>query len=77
MIEEMEMKVRNTLQEVYFSSTSPPPISLQCTDENGGMVETREVVNTLRSSAGLSEEGRKRALQGELVGLLGRKSATA
>ncbi|GAA6044041.1 hypothetical protein JCM8097_001385 [Rhodosporidiobolus ruineniae] len=58
LVEDMEIKMRNLLGEVYFS-------------------KTKDILSTLRSSAGFGEQAKHRALQGELVGLLkGRKVAT-
>ncbi|KAM0755075.1 F-actin capping protein beta subunit [Meredithblackwellia eburnea MCA 4105] len=54
-VESMEIKMRNLLQDVYFS-------------------KTKDIVNTLRSSSGLSEARKRNALQGELVGLLGMRN---
>ncbi|KAL8280121.1 hypothetical protein RQP46_007451 [Phenoliferia psychrophenolica] len=57
-IEGMEIKMRNLLQDVYFS-------------------KTKDVVSSLRSSAGFAEGKKRNALQGELVGLLRGKAAAA
>ncbi|POY74734.1 hypothetical protein BMF94_2210 [Rhodotorula taiwanensis] len=58
LVEDMELKMRNLLQEVYFS-------------------KTKDILGSLRSQAGLNEQNKFRAVQGELVGLLkGRKVAT-
>ncbi|GAA5993093.1 hypothetical protein JCM11641_003024, partial [Rhodosporidiobolus odoratus] len=55
LVEDMEIKMRNLLGEVYFS-------------------KTKDILSTLRSTAGFGEQAKQRALQGELVGLLkGRK----
>lgn len=55
----MEIKMRNLLQEVYFS-------------------KTKDIVSSLRSSAGFAQANQRKALQGELVGLLrGRAAAPA
>ncbi|SGY76527.1 BQ5605_C005g03497 [Microbotryum silenes-dioicae] len=60
MIEDMEIKMRNLLQEVYFSST---------------WEETKDIVSSLRSTVGYGEQNKRMALQGELVGLLRGKNA--
>ncbi|SCZ97594.1 BZ3500_MvSof-1268-A1-R1_Chr4-3g07279 [Microbotryum saponariae] len=60
LIEDMEIKMRNLLQEVYFSST---------------WEETKDIVSSLRSTVGYGEQNKRLALQGELVGLLRGKNA--
>lgn len=92
LVEDMELKMRNLLQEVYFSSTLRFPscwgLSLQLlslfrpselTPLRWWCVfaETKDILGSLRSQAGLNEQNKFRAVQGELVGLLkGRKVAT-
>ncbi|GAA5964541.1 hypothetical protein JCM8115_003914 [Rhodotorula mucilaginosa] len=58
LVEDMELKMRNLLQEVYFS-------------------KTKDILGALRSQAGLSEQNKMRAVQGELVGLLKGRKVTA
>lgn len=82
LVEDMEIKLRNLLSEVYFSSTFSLPPYLEAQEEKVLMsppasVETKDILGNLRSSNGFGEQNKQRALQGELVGLLkGRKLAT-
>ena len=80
-IEGMEIKMRNSLQDVYFSSSSPSFSLLLPLLESGAhsawLVETKDVVSSLRSTAGFAEGKKRNALQGELVGLLRGKAAAS
>ena len=102
LIEDAEIKMRNSLQEVYFSSAFAPTASrvvalrrrrsvLICSHpaRTTGIpsprlpftillyrsTETKDIVNSLRSSVGYGETSKRNALQGELAGLLLRKGA--
>lgn len=86
MIEDMEGKMRNSLQEVYFSSQSAKllgtlagcwlTLTRRLYPDHSPSTETKDITQALRSSAGFGEQNKMRALQGELVGLLkGRKQA--
>lgn len=82
MIEDMEGKMRSSLQEVYFSSESSSRFSLlvlalsellteiRTSADALTAAETKDITTTLRSSVGYAEGNKHRALQGELVGLL-------
>lgn len=88
LVEDMELKMRNLLQEVYFSSVSTCPptcrglsLSFRSTRRLLGRsrvrTETKDILGALRSQAGLSEQNKFRAVQGELVGLLKGRKITA
>lgn len=71
MIEEMEIKMRNLLQEVRLRSTTQSPLlTRNCLQVYFG--KTRDIVYDLRSVDDLAKARRQRELQKELVGFIKR-----
>ena len=71
MVEEMEAKIRNLLQEVHPSSPRMTTI-LMCNRVQVYFGKTRDIVSDLRSVEDLEHARRQQALQRELVGFIKR-----